>query len=261
MNKKEKGTIIKRSIIGSIILFILFIILQLCESPILDLDSKWIVVSIIPLLFSLIYTGVIKNFKGFGIELETSLTDTVANFDIAGDVETIDSPQLQKGSQDHIFNIEVGRRRKIERLKFTLKRRRYYDREVIEQYFLLLPNLRFIELTEKNGKFTYLIRASLFRRGRNNEFDLDNEKIDLLIRAIETDSVLRFFPDTVDKFISTNSSLIEAYKMMESTNQGRNFNDQILPLVNDDGVMIGLVNRRKIEESISKQVLDLIEKS
>jgi len=261
MNKKEKDKVIKWCIVGSIVLFVLFVSLQLCESPILDLDLKWIIVSLIPLLFGLIYTGVIKNFKGFGIELETNLTDTVANFDIAGDVETIDLPQLQKGSQDHIFNINERKRKKIERLKFTIKRRGYYDRGVIVEYFMLLPNLKFIELTEKDGKFKYLIRASLFRKGRNNDFDLDNEKLDKLINAIENDSVLRLFPETITKYINTSSTLIEAYKIMESTNEGRIINNQILPIVNKDGIMIGLVSRRKIEESISKQVLEIIEKN
>ncbi|MBD0404492.1 pYEATS domain-containing protein [Flammeovirga sp. EKP202] len=44
--------------------------MQLFESSILKLETRWIAVSVLPILLSLIYSGKLKSFKGFGLELE-----------------------------------------------------------------------------------------------------------------------------------------------------------------------------------------------
>jgi hypothetical protein len=256
--ENKKGRIILGSVISTVILFIIFAILQYCESPILELDSKWIFVSLVPLLLALIYTGAIKSFKGWGIELETNITDTVTDFDRADNVETVEVPKIEKLDFRQVINLSNQRKKQIERLKFTLGKQGYYTRQAINQYFMLLPNLKYIELTDSDGKFNYLIQADQFRSREESESNTNPNQVIKLISAIEERSVSENFSNAISLSVTNDKSLIETYRIMEKTNQGRYENDQILPVVNENGAMIGLVSRRKIEQSISKQVLEIL---
>jgi hypothetical protein len=267
MNNKKKNKILGWAIAVSMLLFIIFGVLQYFESKVLELDSKWLIVSFIPIALALIYTGIIKSFEGLGVKFETNIAESVADFDIAGEIEALDSPDMAKSSLHILSQVNEQERRKVERLKFTILRRNYYDTGVIFEYLRLLPKLKYIEIVDTNGKFKYLIRASHFKR-RSNNIENDNiinneiyiEKINELIRSIERNTIQQSFPDIIDITLPINSSILDAYRVMESTNQGKLLSDQILPVINLSGSMIGFVSRRKIEINISKKVLEILDK-
>lgn len=66
----------------SLALLITFLLFQYNQSEVLKLESRWLLVSGVPLLAALLIGGYIKSFKGFGVELEASLNKPVVNMSL-----------------------------------------------------------------------------------------------------------------------------------------------------------------------------------
>ncbi|MCG9970521.1 pYEATS domain-containing protein [Christiangramia crocea] len=58
--------------IASGLLLILLFIIQLKYPEILELETKWLIIALVPLLVGIILKGLVRKVKGFGIELEIS---------------------------------------------------------------------------------------------------------------------------------------------------------------------------------------------
>jgi hypothetical protein len=254
----------QRIIIGgliSIILLILFLILEYYDFKGLELDIKWIVVCGIPVIISIFISGFVKSFKGFGIELEANLSEPI-NLEFLKPVETIETYGFQKSSLEFLNNLQPNEKRRVQKLIFISGRRNYYDSYAVEEYFRQLEYLQFIEVTSENGSLKYLINAGQFFRREGREHIPRKDKISNLINSIERDNVLTQFPEAITKRIKKTDSTIDAYREFESTSQGRiPFNrNQILPVVDNNEIMIGIIDKRTIEESICKDVLKTIKK-
>ncbi len=65
------------SCILSAVLLIVFGFLKTIESPFLNLDVKWLIISIIPILIAILFSGIIHRLKAFGLEYEGRLEVTV----------------------------------------------------------------------------------------------------------------------------------------------------------------------------------------
>ena len=61
---------LKAGIILSICLLIIFFVLQYFNSNLLRLENRWIVVALLPIILSLLYTGKINKVKFFDFEIE-----------------------------------------------------------------------------------------------------------------------------------------------------------------------------------------------
>ena len=111
----------------SIGLFGLFISLHIKNSKFLTIDSKWLLISGLPILIALIVGGYIHKFKGFGIELETSLKNPIGQVNlIATDVlESISG--RDKGSISSVEKLPSSELIKYHRLSFVNGKRNYYD--------------------------------------------------------------------------------------------------------------------------------------
>lgn len=54
----------------SLILLIVFFVLQYYKSSVLDLDIKWVTLALVPIVLSLLYSGKITEIKALGLELK-----------------------------------------------------------------------------------------------------------------------------------------------------------------------------------------------
>lgn len=54
----------------SLLLLGIFLAFQFFDSKMLNLETRWLLASGIPILIALFVGGYIKSFKGFGVELE-----------------------------------------------------------------------------------------------------------------------------------------------------------------------------------------------
>ena len=110
--KKHRVIIIGLSIsLGALIILIL---LNMANRNVLEIETRWLTIAGIPILIALICGGYIRKFKGFGIELETTLKSPVSMLDLnAADVlSTLECGE--KGSIDRLHNLTRERVAKIE---------------------------------------------------------------------------------------------------------------------------------------------------
>jgi len=250
---------IKTLIIASLIsigLLILFTILNLLDSKILSLDVKWIIVSGIPILIGLMFSGIIKSFKGFGVELETNLSEKIET-DMIGEVVNFPTPEITKQSMQFLYEMSPKIKSSIERLQFILGKKNYYDSFVINEYLRSLHNLKFIEIIDNNGRFIALLPARRFTEERNHLQEGQAQRnIQTLINSIESERIIENFSEAITDTIKKTDSLLEAYKKFKIAKQGKLFyGDHILPVIDSNDKMIGLTRKNKLTEKIVEQVI------
>jgi len=159
---KGKTNIILVTSLISICLLSIFFTLQLINSDILNLDVKWIIVSASPVIIGLILSGIIKSFKGFGVELELNLLEKLES-GLIGKVECFPTTELTKQSTNFLFSMSEEKRNSIERLQLISGKKNYYDYYALNEYFQNLHKLKYVEIIDDNGKFKALLSASNFK--------------------------------------------------------------------------------------------------
>lgn len=253
---KEKLKILKVASFISIGLLVVFSIMQFCDSKILDLDNKWLFVSGIPILIALFLSGVIKSFKGFGIELETNLSEKI-DLELVGTVESFPTPEITKQSIQFLFDMSPKQKSKIERLQFEYGKRHYYDSYVVKDYIDNLKRLRYIEIIDSEGKFVGLLPAGKFKKSDNQRYaERDIENIEMLINSIEKENITSTFKDFITDSIKKEDSLLEAYKKFKTSGQGKQLNgDQVLPVIDSSDKMVGLTRKIKLTDKIAEQIV------
>ncbi len=66
-----KYPLVSYSMVLSFILLLFFMLLKSYDTRMLALETKWILISALPVFIALLIGGYIKSFKGFGVEIET----------------------------------------------------------------------------------------------------------------------------------------------------------------------------------------------
>ncbi len=240
-------TLIILSCLFSIGLFSLLIFLHIKESKFLTIDSKWLFISCLPILIALIVGGYIHKFKGFGIELETSLKNPIGQVNlIATDVlESISG--TEKGSTSSIEALSDSERLKYQRLSFVIGKRNYYGENAIERYIELLPMLKFIEIKKSDGKFFGLMPAELLKEnGRPNY-----QKINNFIKGIEEKDLSERFGDN----IILEAVLIDT-SILKLLPKARSSKFQFLPVTTKNGYLAGIITAKAIETRIADEVIN-----
>ncbi len=212
INNEKKHTVLIISSLIALGLLIIFSIMQLFDSKVLALDNKWLIVSGIPILVGLFLSGVIKSFKGFGVELETNLAEKI-DLELVGKVESFPTPEITKQSMQFLIGMSPNQKSKIERLQFEYGKLDYYDSYVVKEYIANLTRLRYIEIIDNDGRFVGLLPVGQFKEDRAKEnFDRIINNIKLLIRSIERKNIPDSFKNFITDKIKKDDTLLEAFK-------------------------------------------------
>lgn len=246
------------SLTVSIILLVTFLVFQYYELKVLSLDIKWILLSGVPILVGLFIGGYIKSFKGFGLELESNLSEPIS-LTVVSKIDLAESPGMTKESLNRLQQLSDSDKNKINRIRFIIGKTNYYDIYAIEEHFRILRHIKFIEIINQDGKFLYLLPASKLKTPNNNippNPEIDYDRAQDLIRAIETEKIEKYFPDAVKDYILTTDNTIEAYRKIKKSNQTRTLfmSKDVLPIVNERMNMIGTVDLQKLESKIAEEV-------
>ena len=258
--KKITSLLIKHQILVifslvSVFLLIIFLTFQYFQFSGLQLDIKWLIVSGIPILIGLIVGEYIKSFKGFGIEIEASLKAEVPTSLISSisDDSIVDVNGLNKDSLQSLLNLGEDERRNISRLRFVSDRRGYYDYYVVGEYIRRLDRLKYVEVVNRQGEFLFLVPISHFRIN----YDVLPSKVENFINQIEKGTLNSKFPGAITAFVNHDDSLLEAYqKLLSKTKKIEAVGDKKLPVLDSQKHLIGLLSKVKVEEFISKEVLE-----
>ncbi len=222
----------------------------------LNLDAKWIFVSAIPLIIALVTSGWIKNFKGFGIEIDVAL-DTTGNKDIIKPIEVLDLDVIDKNSLSDLT--EMKRKGKVHArcIRMILGSPKY-DQYAFELYLKELPDIRHVLIVDAEGRFEcllYNIVDQSLRMGRKQEGLFVEGEISDLIEAVQTDNFSKFGNHVIRESILETDSLLDAYRLMGTVIQGRFANDQILPVIDSDRYLKGYVSKRDLQAKIADEVV------
>jgi len=253
---KKRHIVLIKGLVVSLLLLMLFMLLQSLELKFLKLHYKWIIVSCIPFVLALLLGGYIKVFKGFGIELEANLSKPIP-LTLVSQLEITPMPKMDKSTTGDLDSLTEREKNTIKVLSFIYRRTNYYNGRAVAEYIKRLPNLEYIQLVNKKNEFLYLIPIDLLR----NSISLhDVDTISSFVRVIETGLVHTKLFEVVSEYISKNISLIDAYKKIKYNlqNKIKHLHDEGLPVLDNSHNLIGILWLSIIEKRISEDVVKSI---
>lgn len=237
----------------SIIFLIVFFSFQHNKAEVLNLETRWLIVSGVPILVALIIGGYIKSFKGFGVELEASLEKPVSNLSLSATEAITQVKGDEKRNISYLQSLSSSKKSTISRLKFTQGRVDYYTYDAIKLYFKELNHLKYVEICDELGKFIALIPMSQFRRRRNTSQDsyIDEFALKAFIIALENKEILSKYSDVLlNVNVQEDIGVIEALQIMKK----KRINELIV--LDDNNSFIGLLTLRSVEKKIIENILE-----
>lgn len=250
----KEHSILIIGIILSVLLLVFFVVLQSRDSSILKLDSRWILISGVPILIGLIVGGYIKSFKGFGIELEARLNDPITAIELKATSAIMELPGDEKKSSEYIQNLSTAQLRNTKRLGFILGRRGYYTPQVVAVYLKKLTNLEYLEVKKRSGEFVCLIPVNVLKDPDECfDFALNDHvhaQINKFIRSLERENILQQYSDVcINLIVEKDESLIEVLAKMRSSNK------RVAVILDERDWFLGAIVSEDIERRIADNVL------
>jgi len=189
--------------------------------------------------------GYIYKFKGFGFEIETSLE----RLDITDvDLKAKEVMKLEKvagkGSIEKLFRMSSSEKNKIRRLLFVHGYSNYSE-YAVKTYIKELKGLKIIEIVDDANKFIAMMHVNKII-GKEKKF----------VESLSNNMVLNDFSNgIITDFVKSDANIIDALKIMKASKQ-RN-----LPVINNQGSMVGLVTEINLLRNIASKILDAKERS
>jgi hypothetical protein len=237
----------------SVALLLLFGALQEREAKFLSLSSQWIILSILPILIALFVGGYITKFKGFGVELEAALKETVStSIDLTATDAIADIPGDEKQSIGYLSRMPQSKALSMRWLVFKSGRRNYYSQNGIHEYLMRLPNIEFLEVLNKEGQFVCYLPIDYFKReGTDGEYDLfDTDKINKFIVSLEQENVKESFPGvSISITVKNSDNLMQVLKTL------RDEKINMAAVLSDQGRYLGVLFSQDVERKIADAVL------
>ncbi|MDX9965698.1 hypothetical protein E0765_01645 [Sulfuricurvum sp. IAE1] len=234
----------------SIILLVIFFIFQYNESVLLNLETRWLLVAGIPLLATLFIGGYIKSFKGFGVELEAKLKNSVSTVILTATAIAKELKSGDKGSAQYLQSLLEQSRPNLDKLVFTEGKQNYYDVHMVSEYIEKLSSLKYIEIQDSSGKFLALIPISTFKNRQQN----NSNNIARLIRALEEMNIFSTFDNVIIKTaIEQDTLIIDALRLMKKQHVRK------AVVVDENKKFVGLLEARVLEQRIAEEVLSTID--
>lgn len=230
----------------TLILIEVFLYLKHLNTPDADLDLIWLIVAGIPLSLALILGGYLRKSQALGIRLETSLQGPLGRIGMTAGEGIDELPDSQKESDEYLKTFKESKKKEIQRICLTAGSPSHYRADAVKEYLEKLPNLKFIEVRDLNGRFQCLLPAKVF--GYKSHFD--NEAIDRLLLGLEQQKVKELFPyDALSRTIGEDESLLESLEKFRASDFA------FLPLLSKGGQFLGIIERETLERRVLDQVV------
>jgi CBS domain-containing protein len=212
-------------------------------------EPDWIAVAVLPVLFWLFYSGKLAGVKAFGVELKAALQR--ASIEPIVPDERIVFEAVYPEDKKDIEMIDSYISRKVPAISFELGRVGYYSGMAIKKYLeALLPHgfFRYVVFNDRDGRLDAIMPASkLYLAGSvsGNPLNGFNE----IRKGIES-ARIRDLPGVVPARLALRSTdskrmAIEKFARAEV---------EELPVVDGKGVLVGVVNRGKLQSELLASV-------
>jgi hypothetical protein len=247
---KKKGTLVFGAIV-SIVLLLVLGVLQTVDAQFLRLPIHWLAIAILPVLFALFTGGFITRFKGFGVELETTLKAPVGSLNLTASDAVADIPGDEKRSLSYLHGLSNDKKLATKWLLLRSGRENYYTAHGIEEYLRALPNIQYFEVRSESGDIICFIPISVFRDDTQQYNDnIKRDSLRRFITAIEDDNVTdSFLGSTITLKVKSEQGLVDVLKAMRAENV------ELAAVVSTRGRYLGVIFADEVERRIADTVL------
>lgn len=219
-------------------------------------DSKYevknsdIVLGMLPIVLILLVSGKIESFEFGDLKVKAALVDA-SNKEISSQISPLQGipvRELQSESKGAVSRIPVLIRNKTEALEFRLAHGGYYG-PAIGEYFDALSRqslLKYIIITRQDGTFFGMYDAGsllAFFENEENRYSLDDFAYWLNQGNTEPLAEISGFIPAMEALLQ-NTNKSEALTAMEDKNL------EILPVIDQDGYLQGIVDRSRLTASL-----------
>ena len=207
------------------------------------IETSWLALSLAPVVIWLITTQQLSEFSGFGLAFKLNkVTATPVSLQLDGDL--IQPEAISSDAKEGIGKIDLFKRDRVAAITLEVGKRGYYLNSAIQQYLRELTPLSFFKYVlflDKDSKYRGMINGDkLLEEMRSRNIDL----VDLL----EANNITGISGVNIAS-ITSGSSKQAALQLMDTHSLSE------LPVVNDSGHFIGVVERNKITSSIVAQLV------
>ena len=202
------------------------------------IETSWLALSLAPVVIWLITTQQLSEFSGFGLAFKLNkVTATPVSLKLDGDA--IQPEAISSDAKEGIGKIDLFKRDRVSAITLEVGKSGYYLNSAIERYLRELTPLSFFKYVlflDASGKFRGVVNGTeLYEAMRSRNIDLVN--------LIETDQIATINGINMVSIVSGKSKQ-EALQLMDTHSLS------VLPVINDSGSFIGVVERDKITSSI-----------
>ncbi len=202
------------------------------------IETSWIAVALSPVIIWLVVTGQLTEFSGFGLGFKLREASTKP-FVMDRDGESIEPAEIPVGDKGALDMIPELVERRIAALTLQLGRQNYYNDWAISEYLERLCShdfFRYVVFVDAKGNFHGLAQ------GRDLLVRMREEQLELVAKLESSDIIA--LPGVVVETIRSGSNKRDALLKMYEHGIGD------LPVVDESGRFVGVVNRDKLTSSI-----------
>lgn len=207
------------------------------------IDTSWLALALAPVVIWLTASGQLTEFSGFGLafKLKQAMQEPLS---MVADGSPIEPEPISSGAKGSLDRIDEYIGRRVQAVTLTTNRPGAYANWAIEQYLdRLTPHsfFKYVLITNADGKFAAIVDPEMLlgalRRG-----DID------LVALLEQGDI-RTLPGASAVSVPVLSNKAETLQAMDRHNLAH------LPVVDEWGRFVGIIERDKVTSSIVAQLV------
>lgn len=207
------------------------------------IETSWLALGLTPVIIWLLTTQQLSEFSGFGLAFKLNKVKAKP-VSLKYDGDKINPEHISRDTKAGLGKIELFKANKVAAVTLEVGRQRYYSNSAIKSYLRELTQFAFFKYVlfqDKNNKFKGIIPATEMLN------QMENQRLNL-VKVIESGDI------TTIQGVSTvalpsDSSKQRALQVIEESGLPE------LPVVDDSGSFVGVVERSKITSSIVAQLV------
>ncbi len=207
------------------------------------IETSWLALGLAPVVIWLLSTQQLSEFSGFGLDFKLrEATAKPVSVKLEGDL--IEPEQISADEKEGLSKIRSFVQRQVSAVTLKTDRRGYYNNDAVQRYLVELtryPFFKYVLFATQEGEFVGLVGGiRLLHEMQNNGLDV--------VSLLEAGDVSKV-PGITQVSIAAGNSKRVALQLMDRNGLSE------LPVVNEQGKFIGVVERDKITSSIVAQLV------
>ncbi|MBK9929575.1 MAG: CBS domain-containing protein [Saprospiraceae bacterium] len=251
----QNFSLIVSAIICFIVLLILIIYLKSKFGNKFEIKNPDIILALLPIVIWLLLSGEISSLQVGDLKFETAFKKA-KNESISNQIDKLPITVVRAESKASIFQIETILQSRPQALKFIVGNRNYYQ-EAISEYLMKLSRstIKYVVFDNRDNRFLGLIPLVELNELISDQNQLTIDSLTSWLTTGNENKILSIkgiLPSSIS--ISENTTKQEALERMEKANS------DLLPVIDKDSKLRGVVERSRLVASLLLDVSKSIDK-